>query len=143
VRFWDSSALVPLIVRQTSSPRSDEWFGADDQIAIWTLTPVEIVSAVRRLRREGSMTDRAARDAEVRIDELTRASHVVIDVEAVKTGARRLLRLHPLRAADALQLAAALEWAAGAPTGRVLHTLDDRLGRAAQTEGFEVIPEPR
>jgi len=68
---------------------------------------------------------------------------VVIDVEAVKAQARRLLRLHPLRAADAMQLGAAWEWVAGRPTGRIFHTLDTRLALAARREGFRVIPEPR
>ena len=142
MRFWDTSAVVPLIVGQAASPQADRWFTADGAVALWTLTPVEVVSAIRRLRREGALGDREVRSAEVRTDELVRASHVVVDVEAVKTGARRLLRIHPLRAADALQLAAALEWAAGDPTGRILHTLDARLARAAQVEGFDVVPEP-
>jgi hypothetical protein len=68
--------------------------------------------------------------------------HAIIDVEAIKSHARRLLRLHPLRAADAMQLGAAWEWAAGRPTSRVFHTLDVRLALAAQREGFRVIPEP-
>jgi hypothetical protein len=46
-----------------------------------------------------------------------------------------------LRAADAMQLGAALEWAEGRPTGRLLMTLDAQLGRAAAREGFRVIPE--
>lgn len=50
--------------------------------------------------------------------------------------ARRLLRLHALRAADALQLGAAIEWANGRPNGRVFHTLDKPLARAAEREGF-------
>ena len=142
MRFWDTSAVVPLIVGQAASREADRWLTADGAVALWTLTPVEVVSAIRRLRREGALGDREVRSAEVRTDELVRASHVVVDVEAVKTGARRLLRIHPLRAADALQLAAALEWAAGDPTGRVLHTFDGRLATAAQAEGFKVIPEP-
>jgi hypothetical protein len=134
--------VVPLIVGQAASPEADRWFAADGVLAMWTLTPVEILSAIRRLRREGALGDREVRAAEVRTDELVRTSHVVVDVEAVKMGARRLLRIHPLRAADALQLAAALEWAAGDPTGRIVHTLDGRLALAAHAEGFDVIPEP-
>ena len=44
----------------------------------------------------------------------------VLPAEAVREQAARLLRLHPLRAADALQLAAALVWAdSPPPTGTV------------------------
>jgi hypothetical protein len=58
----------------------------------------------------------------------------------VKSIAIRLLRVHALRAADALQLAAALVWADGVPSGSVLHTHDRRLATAAEREGFEVRP---
>jgi predicted nucleic acid-binding protein len=142
MRFWDSSALVPLVVTQAASPTIDQWFSEDNHIAAWTLTPVELVSALMRLVREGAMKEEEASEAESRVDELLKASHVVIDVEAVKSQSRRLLRLHPLRVADAMQLGAAWEWAAGRPTGRVFHTLDGRLALAARREGFRVIAEP-
>jgi hypothetical protein len=61
-----------------------------------------------------------------------------VDVDAVKPLAARLLRLHPLRAFDALQLGAAQHWAEGHPEGRVFLTLDGRLGAAARQEGFVV-----
>jgi hypothetical protein len=111
---------------------------ADDTVVLWTLTPVEVVSALRRLVRGNALDERVARAAEARLDELVRACHLVIDVEPVKTLASRLLRLHPLRAFDALQLAAALHWTEGQPQGRTLHTLDVRLGLAAEREGFLV-----
>ena len=73
---------------------------------------------------------------------MTRRLHLVVDVEGAKRMASRLLRLHPLRAADALQLAAAQLWAANRPEGRILHTLDTPLGRVAAREGFTVLPAP-
>jgi hypothetical protein len=133
---------VPLLVEQAASAQTDEWLSADGQLALWTLTPVEVVSAIRRLSREGALPEETAAEAEARIDEVVRASHLVIDIEGVKAQARRLLRLHPLRSADSLQLGAALEWAHSRPAGRVFHTLDGRLGLAAQREGFRVIPAP-
>ena len=142
MRFWDSSALVPLIVGQSASSMADQWLAEDGQIAVWTLTAVELASAVMRLMREGAMTDAEANQAETRIDELLRSTHVVVDVEAVKSQSRRVLRLHPLRAADAMQLGAAWEWATGRPASRVFHSLDRRLALAARREGFRVIPEP-
>lgn len=142
MRFWDSSAVVPLLVMQPGSKETDAWLGEDPVVVLWTLTPVEVTSAVRRLHREGALAERAARDAEARIDVLARAAHVVSDVEAVKASARRLLRTHALRAADSMQLAAALAWCSGSPAGCVVHTFDDRLGRAAEREGFDVVPRP-
>ncbi len=142
MRFWDSSAVVPLLVTQRASALADGWLGQDPEMAIWTLTPVEVLSAVRRLVRERALTEAVGAEAEGRADELAAASNVVIDVEGAKDQARRLLRLHVLRAADALQLGAALLWARGSPTGKTLHTFDERLAAAAAREGFRVVPEP-
>lgn len=138
MRFWDSSAVVPLLVRQAPSARADRWFAADQRIALWTLTPVEITSALWRLVRDGGLAEDEAHAADLRAQELAAASHTVADVERVKGIARRVLRVHVLRAADALQLAASLVWAAGAPHGKTLHTLDERLALAARREGFDV-----
>jgi uncharacterized protein len=89
-----------------------------------------------------SIDDSAAHEAEGRVDQLLAFCHAVIDVEAVKLQARRLLRVHPLRAADALQLGAAWEWAIGRSAERFFHTFDGRLAIAARREGFRVVPEP-
>jgi uncharacterized protein len=139
MRFWDSSAIVPLLASQTGSERADEWFREDRELVLWTLTGVEITSALWRLVREGALIEGHARVAEQRAAELAAASRVVVDVDSVKAYAQRLLRVHMLRAADALQLGAALVWANGRPEGRRLCTLDDRLALAAQREGFDVV----
>ena len=115
MRFWDSSAVVPLLVEQASSPRVAGWVTEDDTIALWTLTPVEVASALRRLVRDKALDEEVARLAELRMEGLVRVCHVVIDVDPVKSLAIRLLRLHPLGAFDALQLGAALHWAEGHP----------------------------
>jgi hypothetical protein len=138
MRFWDSSALVPLLIRQNASDRVDPWFTADPGVALWMLTPVEITSALWRLVREDALAEQEALAADVRAEELAAASHVVVDIGAVKSRAQRLLRVHALRAADASQLGAALVWAADQPRNRVLHTLDERLAVAARREGFSV-----
>lgn len=86
---------------------TDAWFTTDPVPAVWTLTPVEISSAIQRLLRDGMIADGIADGAERRAADLMRACHVVIDVETAKSQAQRLLRIHALRAADALQLAVA------------------------------------
>lgn len=143
MRFWDSSALVPLLVVQPSSPEADRWLSQDPEVVVWTLTPIELASALMRLAREGALGEPDSVRAESRIDEIMQTCHSIVDLEGVKLQARRLLRVHALRAADALQLGAACEWAGGRPTGRVVHTFDGRLARAARREGFTVVPEPR
>lgn len=138
MRFWDSSAVVPLLVEQSASSRTAAWVASDDALVLWTLTPAEVVSALRRLVRDNVLDEAMARVAEARLDEIVRVCHVVIDIEPVKALAVRQLRLHPLRAFDALQLGAALHWTEGHPEGRTLHTLDARLALATQREGFVV-----
>lgn len=141
MRFWDSSAVVPLVIRQAGSAQADRWLAEDREVVTWTLTPVEVVSALRRLVRDRVLPERAAQNAEDVTREILRHTHVVTDVERVKAIAVRVLRIHSLRAADALQLGAALAWADGQPGGLVLHTFDERLAAAASREGFRVIPE--
>ena len=60
-------------------------------------------------------------------------------MEQVRERARRLLEIHPLRAADSLQLGAALLTSEETPQGFPFVTLDLRLGDAAEKEGFHVI----
>jgi predicted nucleic acid-binding protein len=140
MRFWDSSALVPLIVQQPLSAEVERWVAEDAAVVAWTLTPVELVSALRRLLREGALVEQAAREAEELARDLIARAHVVSDVERVKAITIRVLRVHALRAADALQLGAALAWSDGHTEGAVLHTFDKRLAEAASREGFRVVP---
>jgi predicted nucleic acid-binding protein len=118
--------------------RVDQWWSEDSRAALWTLTPVEITSALWRLVREDAMSESDARAAETRAQELADASYRIADVDSVKSLARRLLRVHSLRAADALQLGAAVVWAGGQPPGKTLLTLDARLAASARREGFDV-----
>lgn len=130
--------MVPLLVEQATSAIVTKWVTEDSGLVLWTLTPVEAVSALRRLVREDALDEEVALAAEARLDDLVRACHVVVDLEPVKSLAARLLRVHALRAFDALQLGAALHWAEGHPAGRTLVTLDQRLAHAARREGFLV-----
>ena len=141
MRFWDTSALMHLVVRQARHAEAERWLSEDGLVAAWTLTQIEMLSAVHRLAREGQLDGPTARATERSVADVMSRAHLVSDVRGVKTRAQRLLRTHALRAADALQLAAALAWASDQPSDRVLHTFDARLGRAAEREGFRVIPD--
>jgi uncharacterized protein len=139
MRFWDSSAVVPLLVRQPESDVVAALIAEDaDMIVSWS-TPVECASALARLRREGAI-DTAAESAVLAVlRELGDEWAEVLPVEHVRSTAYRLLRTHPLRAADALQLAAALAWSAH-PHGDAFVTFDERLAAAAALEGFAPLP---
>jgi len=60
-------------------------------------------------------------------------------IDAVKRLAERLLETHPLRAADALQIGAALVAAESEPETLEFVTLDRRQAEAAEREGFRVM----
>ena len=138
MRFWDSSAIVPLIVAEASTDSVQAIAGEDPAMCVWWGTEIECVSAVARLEREGALADAAMIAALERLDSLAEAWNEVQPVAAVRRTARRLLRVHPLRAADALQLAAAVVAAEGVPASLDLVTLDEPLAAAARREGFVV-----
>ncbi len=139
MRYWDTSAVIPLIIEQTSSREVERWVAEDASVVVWTLTHVEAVSALRRLVREESLLESEAHRAELVLEEILARAHTVADVERVKETACRLLRTHALHAADAMQLGAALEWAEGRTRDLLFHTLDRRLALAAEREGFSVV----
>jgi len=137
VRFWDSSALVPLLLQQAQSDRVRHLVEQDGELVVWWGSAIECASAIARLHRDGHLTLPEERNSRSLLDVLRASWFEVQPGDAVREQAMRLLRLHSLRAADALQLAAALEWA-GTPPEDELVTFDDRLREAAQREGFRV-----
>jgi predicted nucleic acid-binding protein len=104
-------------------------------MVVWWGSVVECASAIARLHREGVLTADGERVARETLDTLRQGWHEVQPDEGIREQALRVLRLHHLRAADALQLAAALEWS-GTPASGVFQSLDDRLNAAAWREGF-------
>lgn len=112
----------------------------DPAILVWWATEVECASAVARQEREGALTARVRREAFERLDSLAAAWSEIQPAGAVRRAARRLLRLHNLRAANSLQLAAALLGSEGDPATLTIVSLDDRLVDAAEREGFSVEP---
>jgi len=143
MRFWDSSAVVPLLVDEGSSATVLREYELDPEVVAWWATEVECVSALARLEREGSLTAPSMGQGLRRLDGLARSWREVQPVTAVRTTAIRLLRVHPLRTADALQLAAAIVAAEDHPATLPLVTLDDRLSQAAEREGFAVVRPDR
>lgn len=140
MRFWDSSALVPLAVEEAHSVPLAALAAEDPDMIVWWGSHVECGSAVHRLRREGAFGAGEAVGLLATLSAVVGAANVVQPGEELSTTALRLLAAHPLRAADALQLAAALVWARGRPNGHVFVCLDDRLRTAALLESFSVVP---
>lgn len=108
-------------------------------MTVWWSTTVECVSAISRREREGDITRRGAQDALDRLDGMREDWDEIAPHEVVRRTARRLLRVHALRAADALQLAAALVASEDYPETLELISLDTRLVEAAQREGVTTL----
>lgn len=136
VNYWDASAVVALLAKERSLARYSR-LADESEIVTWWGTSVECVSAIERRAREGSSAQATA-ESYRNLADLTSAWREVHPSDGLRRAAIRLLKIHRLRASDALQLAAAV-FAGGfeAYTVRFL-TEDVRLKQAAEREGFVV-----
>ena len=123
MKFWDSSAVVR----------------ADPSMLAWWGSTVECASAIARLERDGDLTVEGANAAFGRLSALAARWHEIQPINEVREAAVRFLRVHPLRAADAMQLAAAFVAAERRPAALEFVCLDERLRTAASREGFTVL----
>jgi predicted nucleic acid-binding protein len=139
VKFWDASAIAPLLVAELTTQSLQALARRDSDMLVWWGSQVECVSALARLERGALLDRKAAALALDRLKQLADGWHEIEPSEIVRENALRFLRVHPLRAADALQLAAAFLAAERRPSSLELVTLDDRLAEAARKEGFELV----
>jgi predicted nucleic acid-binding protein len=139
VRFWDSSAVIPLLVVEDSSEDAQAEHARDIAMATWWGTQVECVSALARLEREDRLSANELAGGLGRLGQLAAGWVEVRPTERLRADAMRLLRVHALRAGDALQLAAARAAAEDNPPSLPFVTLDSRLALAASREGFEIL----
>lgn len=140
MKFWDASALLSLLAEQPGGPEVKALSREDAEMMLWWGTAVELVSGACRLRRSGELDDRGLMLLLTKIDEVISDADQVDPTEKVRSTSLRVLRVHDLRAADALQLAAALVWTEFNPDGVGFVCLDKRLRDAAEREGFTVLP---
>ena len=134
--FWDASALVPLCVGQSATPRAIALYKTYEAV-VWWATPVEIASALARLVRMQQIDVTDCAKARRLAASLADAWFVIQPSDALRAKAAQLVDRYDLRAADALQLAAALEWCRDVPQGRVFLTADQKLRDAAVLAGFD------
>lgn len=142
MKFWDASAIVPLLMTEPTTKTVQALAEKDPTMIVWWATEVECASAIARLERDDALDDQAATQAYHRLRWLAETWHEVDPSDPVREAAVRFLRVHPLRAADALQLAAAFIAAERRPVSLEVVTLDDRLAAAAGKEGFVLIEIP-
>jgi predicted nucleic acid-binding protein len=139
VRFWDTSAIVPLLVTEAMSEAAQATYVRDPQLVVWWGTIVECTSAIARRDRDSSLEPGDVPVATARLAALATAWQEVQPSSRVRSTAERACRTHPLRAADAFQLGAAIVAANGDPATLEFVTLDERLALAARREGFPVV----
>jgi predicted nucleic acid-binding protein len=142
VKFWDASAIVPLLIAEASSSGLQALAADDSEMLVWWGSKIECLSAMARLERDTALSARDMTVALERLERLSQAWHEIDPSETVREAAIRFLRVHPLRAADAMQLAAAYLAAERRPASLEIVTLDDRLRTAAHKEGFVVVELP-
>lgn len=139
MKFWDSSAIVALLIDEPGHRSARSLVETDPSMIAWWATPIECVSAIARRERDQSMTSAEASAAISQLQALSREWSEVLATDTVRNTAQRILRVHPLRAADSQQLAAAIVAAEGEPQTLGFVSLDGRLNEAALKEGFPVI----
>ena len=133
--FWDTSALVPLCVRQQATPLARQLV-ARHQMVVWWATPVEVRSAFSRLARMHELTAAEFMQAQARLERLRHGWREIQPSDPLRAHAESLLDRHQLRAGNSLQLAAACVWASPQLAGRPFISGDQQLLEAARRMGF-------
>jgi hypothetical protein len=139
--FWDTSAIIPVLLPEPRSAAITDLLAADREVTLWWGAPVECLSAIYRRHREDPVPAPLLTEALSRLRALVEDADTVSPTDEVRRRAGRLVAAHPLRAADALQLGAALVWCEEQSHGEVFVCLDERLREAARREGFSLSPE--
>ena len=138
--FWDSSAIVPLCINEPATSAVKSILAEDPVIVVWWSTRTECISALVRQTREGNLASADERRARDLLETLANTWIEIQPTTRLRAVAERLLAVHPLRAADAFQLAAALQWCRGNTRGMSLVCFDERLRNAGHKEGFTIVP---
>lgn len=136
--FWDASALVPLCIQEATTDQVRLHLRRFAPVAWWA-SIVEVHSAISRLHRDGVL-DISGRDgALARLNVLSKGWREILPDDSLRNLASMLLDTYSLRAADSLQLAAALTWCQQRPEHKTFVCGDKRLSEAAKFAGFAVI----
>ena len=140
MKFWDTSAVIPLCVMERATPEVRRLAENDPSLVVWWATRTECISALARRRRDGQLGGQAEPRARRVLAALAATWSEVLPSEPLRLRSERLLAVHALRAADAFQLAAALLWSRGETATHAVVSFDERLREAARREGFGVLP---
>lgn len=132
---------MAFIVQEQTSETPGKLLREDDSTEVWWGSWVECAVAISRLLREVWLDEQGEGEARAPLDLLAEDWRDVHPTDEARTLAALPSRRQPLRAADALQLAAAFVWRESTDENPGFVCLDDRLRRAAFVEGFDVLLE--
>lgn len=127
------------MISEPGSRWARAWLTEDDHVVTWAWTRTEITGAIERVAREGTLNRPQRRAALDRLEGFAAEWDEVTDVLAVRARANSVLARHPLRAADAGQLGAALLVNELVSEPLVFLCFDRRLCEAAEREGLRVV----
>ena len=108
--LFDSSAFAKRYVEEAGSQTVDLLCREATEVALSVLSLPEIISALNRRVREGLLTDREYTEVKQYLSQDIRDAVIVNLVPQVVSTCTKILEASPIRAADALQIASALEW---------------------------------
>lgn len=140
IRFWDSSAIVPLCCQQNLSQSVRKLWRETARVVVWWGTTVEVRSAIGRLHSEEVITAKGRQQALARLELLRQEWYEITPSEQARRLAEGLPDTYGLRALDSFQLAAALVWCREKPRNRTFVCDDARLAAVAEAVGFTVVP---
>jgi hypothetical protein len=141
MRFWDSSAIIPLLVLEDKTEYCISAFQTDKEIMVWTMSKVEVFSALCRSFKENTLTEGTFELAKKRMTDLFDIAFEIVSISKVKERALRLSQVHTLKAADALQLASVLVATQEVTSKLPIMCFDEKLKQAAKLEGFAINPD--
>jgi hypothetical protein len=140
LRFWDGSALLALTVRETASEKVEPLLQRDPDVAFWWGAPLQCMETLLAAQRGERISTADLQKARSVLDHLRARAFEVQPTEEVRARALRILSVHTLGAAAALELAAALVWCRERTHGVGFVSLQSPLRLAAALEGFRVLP---
>ena len=138
MRFWDTSALIPLVVADRGTALAERLLRDDPAVVVWTLTRVELLSALARRPCQEPAAARRLLGAKREILAAWPRRSEVTAVEVGRRHAERVVDTHAISAAAALQIGAALVAGGDDPAALEFVTFDHPQAAAAEREGFRV-----
>jgi len=84
LRFWDTSAIVPLLVKENSMVAMQSFYRDDSALFVWWGTEIECIFAIARVEREGMVSTSTVAKVTNRLKLLSETWHEIQPVEEVR-----------------------------------------------------------